>query len=93
MPGNRLEQGSAAAGLHIVLWLPFLRPRDEAALIRAARDEGVGLYPVSPLFSGPRTRAQPRPAGFVLGYASLTVEQIERGMSKLGKVFNRARPA
>ena len=92
LPADAQVSG-AAAGLHIVLWLPFLRPRDEAALIRAARDEGVGLYPVSPLFSGPRTRAQPRPAGFVLGYASLTVEQIERGMSKLGKVFNRARPA
>ncbi|KQY89444.1 MULTISPECIES: PLP-dependent aminotransferase family protein [Roseateles] len=85
----------AAAGLHVVLWLPSLRPRDEAALATAARGRGVGVYPVSPLYAAPH--GADRPAGLVLGYASLTLEQIEQGIHALAlslKALSRAaRPA
>ena len=77
----------AAAGLHVVLWLPFLRPQDEPALAAAARSKGVGVYPVSPLFAKPMSRMQPRPAGLILGYASLTVEEIDQGMRVLAAVI------
>jgi GntR family transcriptional regulator/MocR family aminotransferase len=74
----------AAAGLHVVLWLPSLRPGDEAALAAAARGRGVGVYPVSPLYAAPAApAAADRPAGLVLGYASLTLEQIEQGIRVL----------
>ncbi|MET3441424.1 GntR family transcriptional regulator/MocR family aminotransferase [Variovorax paradoxus] len=77
----------AAAGLHVVLWLPFLRPQDEPALVAAARSKGVGVYAVSPLFARPPSRMQPRPAGLILGYASLSVEEIDQGMRVLAAVI------
>ncbi|HEU0200809.1 MAG TPA: PLP-dependent aminotransferase family protein [Burkholderiaceae bacterium] len=86
LPGDARVTGTAA-GLHGVLWLPFLRPQDEPALVATARDKGVGVYPVSPLFARPQSRAQPRPAGLLLGYASLTTEQIHKGMRTLATVI------
>jgi len=71
----------------VVLWLPFLRPQDEPSLVAAVRAKGVGVYAVSPLFAGPPLRAQPRPAGLILGYASLSVEEIDQGMRVLADVI------
>ncbi|CAN7473980.1 PLP-dependent aminotransferase family protein [Pseudorhodoferax sp. LjRoot39] len=85
LPGGAHAAGTAA-GLHVVLWLPALRPRDEAALAAAARRRGVGVYPVSPLFAAPPGRD--RPAGLVLGYAGLTAEQIAQGMALLAEVLH-----
>ena len=82
LPGDARLAGTAA-GLHAVLWLPSLRPQDEPALAAAARASGVGVYPVSPLFASLPSGAQPRPAGLVLGYASLAVEQIGQGVQIL----------
>ncbi|WP_454753140.1 MocR-like pyridoxine biosynthesis transcription factor PdxR [Cupriavidus necator] len=81
------EVSGTAAGLHVVLWLPSLRPQDEPALVAAARSKDVGVYPVSPLFARPQPHSQSRPAGLVLGYASLTTEQIQQGMRTLGAVI------
>lgn len=75
-----------AAGLHVVLWLPRLRPQDEPALVTAARDKGVGVYPVSPLFAKAHSREQSRSAGLILGFASLTAEQIQKGIRTLAEV-------
>ena len=74
-----------SAGLHVVLWLPGWRPEEEAAVIAAAAAQGVGLYPLSPLFAG-RSGARTRPAGFIVGYASLAVEDIDKGVSALADV-------
>jgi GntR family transcriptional regulator/MocR family aminotransferase len=82
------QVGGTAAGLHVVLWLPFLRPKDEPRLVTAARHVGVGIYPVSTLFAEPESPTQPRPAGFILGYASLTVEQIQQGIQTLGRLIS-----
>jgi GntR family transcriptional regulator/MocR family aminotransferase len=76
-----------AAGLHVVLWLPSRSSRDEPGLVAAARQVGVGIYPVSPLFSAAELPLRPRPAGFILGYASLTVEQIQRGIQIFGRLI------
>lgn len=82
------QMGGTAAGLHAVLWLPHLRPEDEPGVAAAAREAGVGIYPVSPLFANTNTSKPPRPAGFILGYASLTVEQIGVGVELLGRVVS-----
>ena len=81
------QVGGTAAGLHVVLWLPSRSPRDEPSLAAAARQVGVGIYPVSTLFAQPESPAQARPAGFILGYASLTVEQIQQGVQALGRLL------
>lgn len=86
LPGDVRLSGTAA-GLHMVLWLPFLRSQDEPALVAAARDKGVGVYPVTPLFANPDSLMQPRPAGLILGYASLTTDQIEQGIRTLASVI------
>jgi GntR family transcriptional regulator/MocR family aminotransferase len=86
LPGSAQVCGTAA-GLHVVLWLPFLQPQDEPALVTAARNVGVGVYPVSTLFARPESHAQPRPAGLILGYASLTAEQIQQGIQTLAGVI------
>ena len=86
LPGDAAVTGTAA-GLHVVLWLPFLRPQDEPALVAAVRRKGVGVYPVSPLFAKPQSPVLPRPAGLILGYASLTVEEIQQGMRTLAAVI------
>jgi len=72
-----------AAGLHVVLWLPMLGQGEEAAVVAAARSAGVGVYPVSPLYAGSPSDSPPRPAGLVIGYASLDVEQIHHGVRAL----------
>jgi len=77
-----------AAGLHVVLWLPMLGQQDEAAVVAAAREAGVGVYPLSPLYAGPSARSKPRPAGLILGYASLDVEQIRKGVRALGAALD-----
>jgi GntR family transcriptional regulator/MocR family aminotransferase len=86
LPGEAHVAGTAA-GLHVVLWLPFLRARNEPALVAAALGKGVGVYPVSPLFATSAHRAQHKAAGLILGYASLTPEQIDRGMRALAGVI------
>lgn len=83
------QVGGTAAGLHVVLWLPFLLPGDELNVVAAARQAGVGIYPVSTLFVEPESPAKPRPAGFILGYASLTVEQIHKGLQILGRLLSK----
>jgi DNA-binding transcriptional MocR family regulator len=82
------QVGGTAAGLHVVLWLPSRSPEDEPRLVTAARHVGVGIYPVSTLFAEPASPKQTRPAGFILGYASLTVEQIQQGIQTLGKLIS-----
>lgn len=83
LPADASVAGTAA-GLHVVLWIPSLKTGDEPALVAAARERGAGVYPLAPLFIGAQ-RARSRPAGLILGYASLTVEQIRRGIGILGQ--------
>jgi GntR family transcriptional regulator/MocR family aminotransferase len=81
------EVTGTAAGLHVTLWLPMLDSNDETALVTAANAQGVGVYPVSPLYI-----AQPgvaRPAGLILGYASVPVERIRTGIQTLAGVIAR----
>ena len=86
LPQDEQIDGSAA-GLHVVLWLPFLRAQQEPTLVAAARREGVGVYPVGPLFAPSSLHERPRSAGLILGYASLTIEQIQQGISILASVI------
>lgn len=86
LPDDTRVQGSAA-GLHVVVWLPRLRARDEPALVEAARRRGVGVHPVSGLFARPTPPHGARPAGLVVGYASLTTEQIRIGIGRLAEAL------
>jgi GntR family transcriptional regulator / MocR family aminotransferase len=82
-----------AAGLHVVLWLQSVAPQDEPAVVAAARECGVGVHPVSPLFAGQATRARTRRAGLILGYASLSIEQIQQGVRSLAAAVAQVQAA
>ena len=92
LPANARVVGTAA-GLHVVLWLPSVPHQNEPAVVAAARERGVGVYPVSPLFASPPSRTRPRRAGLILGYASLTIEQIEKGVRALAAAIARVQVA
>jgi GntR family transcriptional regulator/MocR family aminotransferase len=71
-----LEITGDGAGAHIAVWLGA--GASEAEAIRRAAARGVAIYGVSRFFIG-----EPRP-GFLLGYAQLTVEEIDEGIRRLG---------
>lgn len=79
--GERVEVQGAASGLHLVAWFPALPAGCEPALVQAARQQGVRVYPVGPLYhpAGPVQR----PAGLVMGYALLDRNAIEEGVRRL----------
>jgi GntR family transcriptional regulator/MocR family aminotransferase len=81
--GDRIRIEGAAAGLHVVAWFDDLPQKREDALVKAARDKGVGIYPVSALFVGPRRTR--KTVGLVMGYSALEIAQIERGCKLLAQ--------
>ena len=84
------QLAGTAAGLHVVIWLPSLRPQNETELVAAARFNGLGVYAVSPLFAQSK-HVVSRPGELILGYASLTSEQIEQGIRGLASVISALR--
>lgn len=84
LPRGTEVQGTAA-GLHVVVWLPGLSHRDEPALVEAARRHGVGVHPVSGLYAHEGRGQEGRPAGLVVGYASLDPATIEQGIRQFAE--------
>jgi GntR family transcriptional regulator/MocR family aminotransferase len=80
------EIEGAEAGLHVVLWWKHLPKRDEQKLVVRARDNGVGVYPISSLYANDKHHRRHNCAGVILGYASLTAQQIDRGVRTLKSV-------
>ncbi len=72
----QLRPVGAAAGTHLVAWLPD--SWEEDALVDAARRGGVGISGVSPY----RLTA-PGPGGLLFGYANLGERVIEEGVRRL----------
>ena len=83
--GATARVDGANAGLHVVVWLPHLRPADEPRIVERAARAGVGVYPLSHYYA-----ATPAHAGLLLGYGSLDEPQIEAGVSALGAVLRAA---
>lgn len=86
LPHDAIVDG-AAAGLHVVAWLPRVAARKEAALAAHARTQGVGIRPLSSLYAAGAARRQRGCAGFVIGYASLSPERIEEGVRRLARAL------
>jgi GntR family transcriptional regulator / MocR family aminotransferase len=80
--GDRVEVSGANAGLHVLLWLPGRRTSEIGALLARAAAVGVGVYSIVPYYLKP-----PQTAGLLLGYASLTEEQIRQGIQRLASVI------
>lgn len=85
--GDRVTIAGADAGLHVVVWFDQVAKAEEGALIAKARAGGIGLYPVSPLYAENDGLYRPDRTGIVMGYASLEVAQIERGVAALAALL------
>ena len=70
----------SGAGMHLVAWLPHMRHEQCAQLVDMASARGLGLHPIAPLY-----HRRPRVPGLLLGYAALSVVEIEAAMMVLDK--------
>ena len=80
--GDRIEIAGENTGVHLVVWLYVMRPRDLPALMARAEAAGIGLYSVAPYYAQPQPRA-----GLLFGYASLSEAEIRTGIRKLAALL------
>lgn len=85
--GNGIAIEGAEAGLHLTVWFNGIAATAEGALIAQARQEGVGLYPLSPLYHTPPGNRGC--VGLVMGYSGLDPKRIDRGVEILARVVAR----
>ncbi len=82
MPKNARVEG-AASGLHVVVWINNLRADQEVLLVVQAFALGVGIRPISAMYTTGAAHRSQSCAGLVLGYASLSLDDIDKGIKKL----------
>ena len=80
--GSRVEIAGENTGVHLVVWIDDLRPRDLAAVIARAARAGVGVYSIAPSYA-----LSPPRAGLLFGYAALTEAEIRAGIRRLAEVL------
>ena len=80
--GQRVEIAGENTGVHLVVWLNDVRPRDLDAIIGRAARAGVGIYSVAPAYAEPPARP-----GLLFGYAALTEAEIRAGIRRLAELF------
>ena len=79
------------SGLHVVAWLTDVPMRAEREISARAREAGVGVWGVTPLYAEGPTFRVARCAGFVLGYAGLSPVEIATGIRRLRAVVQDMR--
>jgi GntR family transcriptional regulator/MocR family aminotransferase len=84
--GQGVTVVGADAGLHVVAWLNRIPQRLEDELIARAFAAGLGIHPVGPLYDPSAASSRPDRAGLVMGYASLSEREIERGVHRLAAI-------
>ena len=76
-----VELHGLAAGFHAVAHLPGTL--DETAIVAAARDRSVGLFPMSRF----RASGDTRPPQLVLGFGDLSEQAIRRGIAAIADLL------
>ena len=76
---GRVEVVGAHAGMHLAIWLRGVDREQCAELIALARSRGLGIYPLARHYLKP-----PRRNGLVLGYAGLSVRELEAALQVFG---------
>jgi len=87
--GPRARVEGTDSGLHVVVWILDVPKGAEQQIAAKAKERGVGIWPVSPLYAEGSKFRNNRCAGFVLGYASLKQADIEHGIRLLAEVLAR----
>lgn len=83
--GDEVELVGEDAGLHVALWLRGRGHREAEALRRRAREREVAVYPLRDCY----LRA-PRRAGWLLGFAGLSPDEIRVGVARLAEVLRES---
>jgi GntR family transcriptional regulator / MocR family aminotransferase len=78
----QIRIGGAAAGLHLLAWLP--RGADEIAIAGAARRRGVAVHAIHRHC----TCVAPMPPALILGYAQLSETALRRAVQELSAVMS-----
>jgi len=86
--GDRVEMTGTSAGVHVVMWLREVRGEELASILEEAASRGVALYPITPFYLQPQSRAD-----LLLGYACLSERDIRDGMSILRDILDHRRAA
>ncbi len=73
----------SAAGMHISAHLPDKSPAEVKVIVRRAVAAGVDLYAL-----GSFGLRHPRPAGIVLGYGTISTDDIPDGLRLLRTCFD-----
>jgi GntR family transcriptional regulator/MocR family aminotransferase len=81
--GGRARVVGSGAGIHVLLRLDGLSARFVGRLRRECRARDVGVYPAAPFYAEP-----PAEAELLLGYASLSEEDIREGIARLGDALD-----
>jgi GntR family transcriptional regulator/MocR family aminotransferase len=79
------------SGLHVVVWLDKVPMRAEREICARAREAGVGVWGITPLYAEGAAFRVARCAGFVLGYAGLSPAEIAIGVRRLRGVVEGMR--
>jgi GntR family transcriptional regulator/MocR family aminotransferase len=85
--GEHVEVSGSHAGMHLAVWLRGFDQDRCQALVDVARAKGLALYPIAPHYL-----AAPRRAGLLLGYAGLSVRELEAAMQVLGECIRETAP-
>jgi GntR family transcriptional regulator / MocR family aminotransferase len=80
--GDRLEVHGAEAGMHLTVTMND--GRSDRAIAAKAAAERLWLWPLSPSYLGKKARQ-----GFVLGFGSITTNQIPRAVRKFRTIFDQ----
>jgi GntR family transcriptional regulator/MocR family aminotransferase len=65
------------------VWFKTISCRQEARFADIARSHDIGIYPIARLFSSPTDER----AGYIFGYASMSVDQLAKGVEKLHRAY------
>ena len=77
-----MEIAGENTGVHLLVWLNDVPPRELDGLIARAARAGVGIYPVTPSYAEP-----PQRPGLLFGYAALSEGEIRAGVRRLAEVL------
>ena len=85
---REIEVQGSEAGLHVVVWFNDVDAAREGEIADRARQNGVGVYPISGLYPNNKVSTSRRRAGFVFGYAALEDKDIRKGIARLADALH-----
>lgn len=81
---GRLDIVETRSGMHVVVWLKHASLPDVRILIETARKYGLGLFSIDVCYQAPLKQA-----GLLMGYGSLSTQEISEGLRILEACLDR----